>query len=402
LKNCIVFSQQGDRDLPSKLSGGDLDGDIYNVIWDSEAMPKRTFGPANYPRVTAPTLDRPVTSKDIIDFFINFMKTDILGLIATRHLTMADYNAEGTMSPECLSLAELHSTAVDSSKTGIPVDNRSLPKAPKFRPDFLSPATPLKVYDIGQVELNEEDDDDDDDDGMGVFKHRYYESEKILGTLYRSVDERKIWAEDVKRHDKAEGGDIWEGLLSIPKALVWKNNLDVDYKRQTERAWEIRNMYESSVSDLMYQFSENPRRPISEVEVFCGFILDRHGKQTRRQRDMSSKLREEIDRTMSWIVKMMQDPEGEEGEDSVARQKDVLELCWACLVVGCADDKEKLNSEYVVRGLRSFRIPAAGCMFKQLELFLSVIPQDGKETATGGFVGVRGGSGGKTMTLPLR
>ncbi|CAG9938772.1 unnamed protein product [Clonostachys rosea f. rosea IK726] len=402
LKNCIVFSQQGDRDLPSKLSGGDLDGDIYNVIWDSEAMPKRTFGPANYPRVTAPTLDRPVTSKDIIDFFINFMKTDILGLIATRHLTMADYNAEGTMSPECLSLAELHSTAVDSSKTGIPVDNRSLPKAPKFRPDFLSPATPLKVYDIGQVELNEEDDDDDDDDGMGVFKHRYYESEKILGTLYRSVDEKKIWAEDVKRHDKAEGGDIWEGLLSIPKALVWKNNLDVDYKRQTERAWEIRNMYESSVSDLMYQFSENPRRPISEVEVFCGFILDRHGKQTRRQRDMSSKLREEIDRTMSWIVKMMQDPEGEEGEDSVARQKDVLELCWACLVVGCADDKERLNSEYVVRGLRSFRILAAGCMFKQLELFLSVIPQDGKETATGGFVGVRGGSGGKKMTLPLR
>ncbi|CAH0059307.1 unnamed protein product [Clonostachys solani] len=402
LQNCIVFSQHGERDVPSKLSGGDLDGDIYNVIWDSEAMPKKPFDPADYPRVTAPTLDRPVTSRDIIDFFINFMKTDILGLIATRHVTMADYNTEGTLSSECLDLAELHSTAVDSSKTGIPVDNRSLPKAPRYRPDFLSPATPLKVYDIGQVELNEEDDDDGDDDGMGVVKHRYYESKKILGRLYRSVDEKKIWAEDVKQHDRAEGGDIWEELLSIPKTLVWKNKLDVDYKRQTDKAWEIRNMYESSVSDLMYQFSENPRRPISEVEVFCGFILDRHGKQTRRQRDLSSKLREEIDRTMSWIVKMMQDPEGDEGEDSVSRQKGVLELCWACLVVGCVDDNERMNSEYTVGGLRSFRILAAGCVFKQLELFLSMIPQDGKEPATGGFVGVRGGSGGKKVTLPLR
>jgi hypothetical protein len=31
LHNCIVFSSQGERDLPSCLSGGDLDGDLYNV-----------------------------------------------------------------------------------------------------------------------------------------------------------------------------------------------------------------------------------------------------------------------------------------------------------------------------------------------------------------------------------
>ncbi|VUC36452.1 unnamed protein product [Clonostachys rosea] len=402
LQNCVVFSQHGDRDLPSKLSGGDLDGDIYNVIWDLEAIPKTISGPADYPRVAAPTLDRPVTSKDIIDFFINFMKTDILGLIATRHVTMADYNAEGTLSSECLDLAGLHSTAVDSSKTGIPVDNRSLPKAPKYRPDFLSPATPLKIYDIGQVELNEEDDDEGDDDGMGMVKHRYYESKKILGRLYRSVDEKKIWDEDVRRLDGAEGDDIWEGLLKIPQQLVRKNELDVDYKRRIDKAWEIRGMYESSVSDLMYQFSENPRRPISEVEVFCGFILDRHGKQTRRQRDLSSKLREEIDRTMSWIVKQIQEPEVDEGEDGFSRQKGVLELCWACLVVGCTDDNEKINGEYVIGGLKSFKILAAGCMFKQLELFLSMISGKEEEPATGGFVGVRGGRGGKKMMLPLR
>lgn len=32
LHNCVVFSQNGSRDLPSQLSGGDLDGDLYQII----------------------------------------------------------------------------------------------------------------------------------------------------------------------------------------------------------------------------------------------------------------------------------------------------------------------------------------------------------------------------------
>jgi hypothetical protein len=43
LSNCICFSQKGKRDLPSQLSGGDLDGDLYNIIWDKDAQPKHTF-----------------------------------------------------------------------------------------------------------------------------------------------------------------------------------------------------------------------------------------------------------------------------------------------------------------------------------------------------------------------
>jgi hypothetical protein len=136
LQNCIVFSQKGERDLPSMLSGGDLDGDIYNIIWDEEAIPERYFDPADYPRVTPQPLDRQVNSQDIADFFIDFMRTDILGMIATRHVILADYHPEGTTHRDCIELAELHSTAVDFSKTGIPVDFRSLPKNPPFRPDL--------------------------------------------------------------------------------------------------------------------------------------------------------------------------------------------------------------------------------------------------------------------------
>jgi hypothetical protein len=136
LQNCIVFSQKGKRDLPSMLSGGDLDGDLYNIIWDPDALPDNYFLPADYPRVKPKPLDRPVKPQDIADFFVDFMRTDILGMIATRHVVLADYHEQGTTHPDCISLAGMHSTAVDFSKTGIPVDVKALPKNPPFRPDL--------------------------------------------------------------------------------------------------------------------------------------------------------------------------------------------------------------------------------------------------------------------------
>lgn len=136
LSNVIVFSSHGQRDLPSQLSGGDLDGDIFNVIWADEVMPERTFDPADYPRVSPIDLGREVIPEDMTNFFIDFMKMDHLGVVATRHMILADQMDEGTVHPDCLKLAALHSTAVDFSKTGIGVDLIKLPRANKYRPDL--------------------------------------------------------------------------------------------------------------------------------------------------------------------------------------------------------------------------------------------------------------------------
>lgn len=136
LKNCIVFSQKGLRDLPSQLSGGDLDGDLYSVIWDRSARPHSVFEPADYPRVNPVPLNRDVTREDMAEFFINFMAADILGVIATRHQIVADIQPLGTEDEVCKMLAGLHSTAVDYSKSGIPVKAHDLPKPPRTRPDL--------------------------------------------------------------------------------------------------------------------------------------------------------------------------------------------------------------------------------------------------------------------------
>ena len=137
LKNCVVFSSMGERDLPSQLSGGDLDGDIFNIIWDSNVVDTvGTYPPADYPKVDPVVLRRNVETSDITAFFVDFMKTDRLGVIATQHMIMADLHLEGTIHPECVKLAELHSKAVDFSKTGIPVEMSELPGRPKVRPDL--------------------------------------------------------------------------------------------------------------------------------------------------------------------------------------------------------------------------------------------------------------------------
>ncbi|KAF4977551.1 hypothetical protein FZEAL_5922 [Fusarium zealandicum] len=413
LQNCVVFSQHGERDLPSQLSGGDLDGDLFNVIWDQQAMPRFVFKAADYPRVDPKPLDRSVTASDIADFFIDFMRTDILGMIATRHVILADHKESGTRDPDCITLAGMHSTAVDFSKTGIPVDFRLLPKPPRYRPDFLAMAPPLKLYDLGQIDHigdPEEDDDGGDEDSMARSKPRYYKSEKILGRLYRSVDEKKIWNEDIHRSIDMDGPSVWDQLLTIVETEIVKYKLDIDWTRQSVEAWKIRELYDSSITDKMWQFSENPRASLSEVEVFCGFILNKRGGQTRRERDSSIKLKEEIDRIMTWIVKLIRDRGvGNDAETlSTATgtseapnrwREDAVELCWACVSVGCI---KKNGSPIVYTGtgeLQSFRVVAACCLLKELNNLARKMDAN----SGGGFIGVgRGRRGGRQMTLTMR
>jgi hypothetical protein len=126
LYNCICFSKKGARDLPSQLSGGDLDGDLYAIIWDPEVKLQKTETPADYPRLPAIDIGRPVEQSDMADFFLTFMKTDQLGMISNRHKVYADQKPEGTLSVECRKLAELASMAVDYSKTGIAVCTEDL------------------------------------------------------------------------------------------------------------------------------------------------------------------------------------------------------------------------------------------------------------------------------------
>lgn len=59
-----------------------------------------------------------MTQSDVAKFFIDFMKNNLLGLISSKHLLIADQKDEGVFHKDALKLAELASVAVDFPKTG--------------------------------------------------------------------------------------------------------------------------------------------------------------------------------------------------------------------------------------------------------------------------------------------
>jgi RNA dependent RNA polymerase len=84
-------------------------------------MPPGRCVPADYPRLPAIDIERTVTSTDITTHFVDFMKSDNVGLLSNHLLILSDRLESGTRANECIAVAELISNALDFPKTGIKV-----------------------------------------------------------------------------------------------------------------------------------------------------------------------------------------------------------------------------------------------------------------------------------------
>ncbi|KAJ7659552.1 RNA dependent RNA polymerase-domain-containing protein [Mycena polygramma] len=119
LTNVVVFStKKAPRDLPSMLGGGDLDGDFYTVIYDKELQITKQHQPMDYTAVP-PRRKEKVEIADICDFVADFIKSDVLGIVASNFQALADQL--GPTHPDCIELAKLNSDAVDFAKSGVAV-----------------------------------------------------------------------------------------------------------------------------------------------------------------------------------------------------------------------------------------------------------------------------------------
>eukprot|EP00878_Enallax_costatus_P043552 GHUV01051573.1.p1 GENE.GHUV01051573.1~~GHUV01051573.1.p1 ORF type:complete len:445 (+),score=119.50 GHUV01051573.1:975-2309(+) len=115
--NVIVFSQRGQRPLPNKLAGADLDGDQFLVLWDEELLQPHNSKPGEYGAVV-PRRVSEVKVEHLQQHFVDFIRNDNLGQISSWLLAHAD--RDGADCKACDRLAQLHSIAVDFPKTGIP------------------------------------------------------------------------------------------------------------------------------------------------------------------------------------------------------------------------------------------------------------------------------------------
>ncbi|TKA65705.1 hypothetical protein B0A55_11132, partial [Friedmanniomyces simplex] len=309
LSNVVAFNQHGDRDLPSMLSGGDLDGDLYNVIWDERLRPQLMSTPADYPKVAPLELDRAVTAKDMSDFFVRFMETDQLGMICTRHMQLADQQCTGTFSAECIKLAGMASTAVDYSKTGIPINIKEAPRFDPRRPDFMAPSPRVVVSEKGYLDLEENDDQDDEAfEGIDTEQkpYRYYQSEKALGHLYRSIDEHQFLTTMQTQHRALtlRSGTPPSMLPSLLKYMQKRASAyGLQYSHALPFAQDIRRSYDESLLDIMYNYCPTPHTHLSEREVFSGTILGRQGgAQGKPLRELSKTMRERFEAVTEYAV----------------------------------------------------------------------------------------------------
>ncbi|KAL9600254.1 MAG: hypothetical protein Q9219_003298 [cf. Caloplaca sp. 3 TL-2023] len=376
LHNCIVFSSKGTRDLPSQLSGGDLDGDHYHIIWDQNLIPPACQPPASYPRDLPLDIGRPVTREDLSNFFIQFMELDQLSRVATQHQILANQYKEGTLHPNYTKLTALHLIAVDFSKTGRAINDTQLPAAcfrnSKYRPDFMAPGRKVKVEARGIVFEPEEVDFLDEDDPRRAGEpalYRYYESHKILGILYRSIDERAFFTDlhersavmkDDSRATKGVLSDLWNYVTGETSGLEWEMYI--------EEAVRMRQAYEATVYDLILQYSTHPTEQLEEIEVFIGKSICRTGYRSKRQKEYMTGMKEKYDRGVSWLMSLMRQPEPTRDDDEAQPGFEALRRSMASLWVGIQEAEERKERAGGCRRESFGWIAAAACL-QELEVY---------------------------------
>ncbi|KAG0628256.1 hypothetical protein M758_1G013200 [Ceratodon purpureus] len=225
--NCLVFPQEGHRPHPNECSGSDLDGDLYFVSWDESLIPTSVEDPMDYTPAPKVILDHPVTVEELHEFFVDYIVNDNLGQISNAHVVFCDSEPLKARSPNCIELARLFSVAVDFPKTGVPA---IIPYhlRPRDYPDFM-----------------EKED------------KTTYKSERVIGTLFRSVKEaakEQFFSLELTRQSMLQNYDL---QLQVPG---FENYLfDAEYHR---------HLYDTKLMGLMNQYGIE-----TEAEVMSGNIL---------------------------------------------------------------------------------------------------------------------------------
>ncbi|EIW68226.1 hypothetical protein TREMEDRAFT_74213 [Tremella mesenterica DSM 1558] len=184
LKNVLVFSVQGERDLPNMLGGGDLDGDAPQGFPSDEL-----YGSSS---ATGPKGDSTAPQREFCSVMVtDDSQNDVLGQVDNCHLARSDWEDKGPFHPDCLELSEIHSTAVDFPKTGqAAILDPSM--RPKLWPDFMDKDATKKTY----------------------------ESQKILGILFRIRDCVKKQETEACSRPESESKCTQEPLRDAYQMLV--------------------------------------------------------------------------------------------------------------------------------------------------------------------------------------
>lgn len=266
LHNVIVFPATGPRPHPDEMSGGDLDGDLYTVLYDPRLVPDQVVPAMATPSMASrdPVLQRAqhhVTPEEMATFFVHYLQNDNLGRIASAHCVAADVLDDGVHSDVCLQLAQLHSVAVDFAKTGIPAEFPSN-LVQRTYPDFMQNSTKPS-----------------------------YESKKVMGRMFRQT--RALYAQISAEEDEVDSGLDSE----IDSALVLPGS-----HCYMEEAEVLLCQYNHELFRLLRRYGIEE----TEQEAMSGYVIH-FSRTVSRQRSNHYHAQERLNQELETLQKSFQE-----------------------------------------------------------------------------------------------
>ena len=275
-------------------------------------------------------------------------RPQVLGLVAINWLIIADQSPKSIFDEDCMTLAQLHSDAVDYPKSSTPVLQEKIPRLKfKRKPDWNQPET-----------MNHTKSAD------------YYESHRAIGRLFRAI---KLPALDIvqkvgrtqRKKMREEDDDLVTHFARMSvrdddqvDVAVWNRvsdfiDADVDNDHRI-RAFDLFERYAGDLKMICISYTISYRRDamLTEEEAVVGTIVARTS-QPRHRRDMISKLRDQTNLQVKGVRnELISEEDGFETK---------LEKAWALWRV-TQEERESM-------GARTLGLIALGIIFDTIKEF---------------------------------
>jgi hypothetical protein len=267
---------------------------VYNLIPLSdlpEFTPEQTYPPSLYNAAPKKFLEHPSTMDDVAEFFVDYISSDVLGIIAINWMITADQSQQGIFDEDCIKLSYLHSDAVDYPKTGQPVSLDRIPRLKsRIKPDWNAPET------------------------VTSDSARFYESKKAIGRLFRSIElpalrtiqrarkrrqnqrGRELTVEEMLEDLNLDDGDDEDDYVRMAvehRVSPFIDPRPIDQETMTY-ASQLFNRYTSELRTICTTNTLTHARNamLTEEEAMIGSIVAKCS-QSRKRKDLMAKLREQ-------------------------------------------------------------------------------------------------------------
>uniref|UniRef100_A0A914YX60 RNA-dependent RNA polymerase n=1 Tax=Panagrolaimus superbus TaxID=310955 RepID=A0A914YX60_9BILA len=255
LIDVVVFSGKGDRPNSNEMSGANLDGDQFKVIWDPEFIlhhNEKSFD-YHFPSATEipESFNDPNSDNTVSDLMIKSFKTfimeDSIGAISNAHLANSDIY--GIFSETCSKIAVKHDKAVNFQETGIIPDGLTR----QWSEDGMQPPEKVERY----------------PNFMPKIVASSYKSVRFLGGLH----ERLLEFKEILKHEKCDSDEI----IVDPSFVVSDDQVYYD------DALKLYNEYSILIQNLCESYGIQ-----NDGELFSGHFIALKNRLFERDEDKMS------------------------------------------------------------------------------------------------------------------